>query len=91
MTVPDEGEPPYCSFCACPIYDQKDLVRIFAGEQDEEGAIVYWSLDDGSGEVISAEAGQEVAPVSQKAFSFSLIRHQYIDRICCRNMNIPEM
>jgi hypothetical protein len=64
VTVSDEGQPPWCSYCACTIYDQQDLVRIFAGEQDEEGAILYVSLDDGTGKVIVAEASQEVATVS---------------------------
>lgn len=65
VIVPEEGQSPYCSFCACPIYDQQDLVRIFAGELDEEGAVLYWSLDDGTEEVTLAEAGQEVTAVSQ--------------------------
>lgn len=65
VTVSEEGQLPYCSFCACTIYDQQDLVRIFAGEQDEEGAILYVSLDDGSGAVIIAESSQDVATVSK--------------------------
>lgn len=65
VIVSDEGQPPYCKFCACSIYDQHELVRIFAGELDEEGAVLYWSLDDGTEEVTLAEAGQEVIAVSK--------------------------
>ena len=65
VTVSDEGQLPYCSFCACSVYNQQDLVRIFAGELDEEGAVLYWTLDDGTGEVVFAEAGQDICAVSQ--------------------------
>ncbi|KAI9287719.1 hypothetical protein BC943DRAFT_199455 [Umbelopsis sp. AD052] len=61
VTVADEGQLPYCSFCACSVYNQQDLVRIFAGELDEEGAVLYWTLDDGTGEVVFAEAGQDIS------------------------------
>ncbi|KAI8583412.1 hypothetical protein K450DRAFT_223542 [Umbelopsis ramanniana AG] len=65
VTVTDDGQLPYCSFCACSVYNQQDLVRIFAGELDEEGAVLYWTLDDGTGEVVFAEAGQDISAVSQ--------------------------
>ncbi|KAH8555878.1 hypothetical protein BGW37DRAFT_478923 [Umbelopsis sp. PMI_123] len=76
----DDGHLPYCSFCACSVFNQQDLVRIFAGELDEEGAVLYWTLDDGTGEVVFAEAGQDVTAdflnTTAPQFSSLSIKHQ---------------